>query len=90
MKNEAALSLYQTSGYSRVDQTDEMYREFTKTLNLHDGATRGRTHYLLVKHLRAATWLEAESERLARGMASAEASRQPSTTQAQGLDIPVG
>jgi hypothetical protein len=34
-----------------------MYREFTRTLNLHDGATRGRNHYLLVKHLKQVTWL---------------------------------
>jgi len=57
VKNEAALRLYEKCGYVRVDQTNEMYREFTRTLNLHDGATRGRNHYLLVKHLKQVTWL---------------------------------
>jgi hypothetical protein len=39
-----------------------MYREFTRTLNLHDGATRGRNHYLLVKHLKQVTWLADEEQ----------------------------
>ena len=90
VKNEVALSLYQKSGYSRVDQADEMYREFTRTLNLHDGATRGRTHYLLVKHLRTATWLEVPSERIACSVSPAEASWQPLATQAHSWDITVG
>ena len=77
VKNEAALQLYQKSGYCRVDQTDEMYREFTTTLNLHDGATRGRNHYLLVKHLRTATWLEAPVERFSCTDAPLEVFRQP-------------
>lgn len=34
-----------------------MYEEFTRSLNLHDGATRGRNHYLLMKNLLQPTWL---------------------------------
>jgi hypothetical protein len=90
VKNEAALNLYQKSGYVRVDQTDEMYREFTRTLNLHDGATRGRTHYLLVKHLRTATWLEAANEKSACSVSSAETSRQKLAMHSNGFEISVG
>ena len=64
--NEAALHLYHKCGYSLVDQTDQMYREFTTVLNLHDGATRGRNHYLLVKHLRTVTWLFDEAPSIER------------------------
>jgi hypothetical protein len=57
--NEGALRLYEEHmGFVRVDQTDPMYSEFTTSLNLHDGATRGRNHYLLCKHLQAPTWLD--------------------------------
>ena len=63
VKNQAALNLYHKYGYCRVDQADEMYREFTTSLNLHDGATRGRNHYLLVKHVRPAIWLDIADER---------------------------
>ena len=88
--NEAALHLYHKCGYSLVDQTDQMYREFTTVLNLHDGATRGRNHYLLVKHLRTVTWFEAPIER---STCSVEANRvegspQPLATSSIGFDLP--
>jgi ribosomal protein S18 acetylase RimI-like enzyme len=55
--NFGALSLYQQSGYSLVPPTEPMYQEFTRSLNLHDGATKGRNHYLLMKDLLPPTWL---------------------------------
>ena len=55
--NIAALSLYKQAGYSMVPPTDPMYQEFTRSLNLHDGATKGRNHYLLMKNLLRPTWL---------------------------------
>lgn len=48
--NAAAISLYEKAGYSRV--TDQaMFREFTTSLNLHPGATKGRDHFLYYKDL---------------------------------------
>jgi hypothetical protein len=88
--NEAALHLYHKCGYSLVDQTDQMYREFTTVLNLHDGATRGRNHYLLVKHLRTVTWFEAPIERSTCSVEPnrVEGSPQPLATSSIGFDLP--
>eukprot|EP00547_Thalassionema_nitzschioides_P007554 CAMPEP_0194205972 /NCGR_PEP_ID=MMETSP0156-20130528/5117_1 /TAXON_ID=33649 /ORGANISM="Thalassionema nitzschioides, Strain L26-B" /LENGTH=497 /DNA_ID=CAMNT_0038932381 /DNA_START=116 /DNA_END=1612 /DNA_ORIENTATION=- len=49
--NTAALNLYEQAGYQKIRTTPvaEYYKEFTFRLNLHDGATRGRNHYLLSK-----------------------------------------
>jgi ribosomal protein S18 acetylase RimI-like enzyme len=55
--NFGALSLYQRAGYSVVPPSEPMYLEFTRSLNLHDGATKGRNHYLLMKDLLRPTWL---------------------------------
>jgi len=51
VNNRAALNLYELAGYCRVNG-DDMCTEFTKKLNLHDGATRGRNHFLLYKDIR--------------------------------------
>ncbi len=55
--NYGALSLYGRAGYTKVPSTDHMYHEFTRSLNLHDGATKGRNHFLLYKDLSEPTWL---------------------------------
>ena len=55
--NYAALVMYEKAGFDKVTSLDPMYYEFTKSLNLHDGATKGRKHFLLQKHLKAPTWL---------------------------------
>uniref|UniRef100_A0A7S1VYH4 N-acetyltransferase domain-containing protein n=1 Tax=Ditylum brightwellii TaxID=49249 RepID=A0A7S1VYH4_9STRA len=69
--NQAALDLYQKSGYQLLDRRPNaynvdayMYEEFTYKLNLHDGYIKGRCHYLMVKHyVKNPTWLdESESE----------------------------
>jgi len=61
--NVAALALYAKFGYTVVDSQDPMYEEFTRSLNLHDGATCGRNHYLLYKHLSPnITWRKSEEE----------------------------
>lgn len=55
--NEKAYSLYEKAGYKKVVSDDFFYKEFTKSLNLHDGATKGRNHYLMHKNMRQPTWL---------------------------------
>jgi len=56
--NFAALRLYDRAGYQQVDSQDPIFGEFTTKLNLHDGATRGRNHYLLFKDLTSnPTWI---------------------------------
>lgn len=54
--------MYRQCGYTRVMDDDTassfpMYQDFTHKLNLHDGATRGRKHFLLAKHVQTPTWL---------------------------------
>ena len=57
--NIGALDLYRRAGYKRADDSDPVYQEFTTSLNLHDGATKGRRHYLLSKELSPSqTWRE--------------------------------
>ncbi|GAX10406.1 hypothetical protein FisN_21Lh101 [Fistulifera solaris] len=60
VENNAALSLYAKSGYERVNgEEDSMYLEFTTSLHLHPGATKGRDHYLMYKNLIPnPVWLE--------------------------------
>ncbi|GAX23217.1 hypothetical protein FisN_21Hh101 [Fistulifera solaris] len=60
VENKAALSLYAKSGYERVNgEEDSMYLEFTTSLHLHPGATKGRDHYLMYKNLIPdPVWLE--------------------------------
>ena len=50
--NEIATTLYEKAGYSRA-KPHEYNDEFTRSLNLHDGATKGRCHYLMFKHVKA-------------------------------------
>lgn len=39
-----------------------MYNDFTTQLNLHDGATKGRNHYILHKKMTAKqTWFDFDS-----------------------------
>lgn len=52
--NTAAIRLYTNIGYTIVEPTPA-HREFTESLNLHDGAGNGRSHFLLVKHLKEPT-----------------------------------
>ena len=71
VENCAALRLYEKSGYRNVqlhcnggddDDNQLMYREFTKSLNLHPGATKGREHFLLYKNMvNDSTWLDDSS-----------------------------
>ena len=58
VNNFAAYSLYKRAGYEILDShNNQMYAEFTRKLNLHDGATRGRNHYLMHKKVsRKQTW----------------------------------
>jgi len=54
--NEAAIGLYTKAGYKRVEP-NPLHMSFTRSLNLHDGATNGRNHFLFYKHLRKPTIL---------------------------------
>ena len=57
VENTAACSLYQSTGYEVLDPNDPIYAQFTTTLNLHDGATMGRSHYLMQKKItKTQTW----------------------------------
>jgi len=59
--NRAAIRLYEKAGYTRIKRGNSLYEEFTISLNLHDGATKGRKHYLLHKHVTPEpTWLYPE------------------------------
>jgi ribosomal protein S18 acetylase RimI-like enzyme len=51
VQNHAAIAMYEKAGYRRVDSMYPMFLEFTTSLNLHPGATKGRDHYLLYKNL---------------------------------------
>ena len=58
VENEGALALYEKAVYRKVDNNEPMFLEFTTKLNLHDGATKGRNHFLLYKDLvPCPTWL---------------------------------
>lgn len=54
--NEAAIALYTKAGFKKVEPSPT-HMSFTRSLNLHDGATNGRNHYLFYKHLRNPTIL---------------------------------
>ena len=58
VQNDAACALYQKVGYEILDVNDSVYKEFTTSLNLHDGATKGRNHHLMCKNItKHQTWL---------------------------------
>lgn len=62
VSNTAACELYEKGGYEILDSNDPIYNEFTTQLNLHDGATKGRNHYMLQKRMtKQQTWLGCES-----------------------------
>ena len=60
VNNRAAIKLYQKAGYAIVDRSgDQMYENFTRSLNLQDGATRGRIHLLMEKQMvEHPTWID--------------------------------
>lgn len=63
VENQGALKMYEKVGYHKVLSTDAMFLEFTTSLNLHPGATRGREHFLLYKNLKAEPiWLDDREE----------------------------
>ena len=61
--NSGAVRLYENAGYRKLNSTNPMYLEFTTKLNLHDGATKGRCHYLMAKNVRTPTWLNIQEQR---------------------------
>ncbi len=65
VENFAAYSLYKRAGFEVIDsRNNRMYAEFTRKLNLHDGATRGRNHHLMHKKVsRQQTWYNGISSR---------------------------
>ena len=61
--NEGALNLYTRAGYRQLEADNPIFLEFTTKLNLQDGATKGRNHYLLCKDLtRSPTWFQIPEE----------------------------
>ena len=55
--NREAISLYEKAGYRQVE-SDGLFFDFTASLNLHPGATKGRVHHLFYKDLvEEPTWL---------------------------------
>ena len=56
VSNHGAISLYEKCGY-RKTENGPVFEEFTKSLNLHPGATKGRIHHLLFKDVALATWI---------------------------------
>jgi ribosomal protein S18 acetylase RimI-like enzyme len=64
VKNNGALNMYHKAGYREVDSNHPMYYEFTKSLNLHPGATKGRDHVLLCSNLTSkVNWCEGKRQR---------------------------
>ncbi|KAL7566703.1 hypothetical protein ACA910_017761 [Epithemia clementina (nom. ined.)] len=57
VSNYGAIALYKKCGYQKTDESEPVFEEFTKSLNLQPGATKGRIHHLLFKDVRMATWL---------------------------------
>lgn len=56
--NYGAIRLYDKCGYKKVSSDHPIYLEFTTSLNLHPGATKGRNHFLLCRNLTSdLTWL---------------------------------
>jgi ribosomal protein S18 acetylase RimI-like enzyme len=56
--NKGAIAMYEGAGYRQVSLKSKVFMEFTTSLNLHPGATKGRDHYLLQKDMTTEpTWL---------------------------------
>ena len=87
--NTAAIALYEWAGYRKVtakkkksNKDNDLYWEFTKSLNLHPGATKGRKHFLLYTHLTPEpTWLNEPEE-------CPIYSDRPSVVSSLGFEIP--
>ena len=60
--NHGALALYKKCGYQLTNSDDPILQEFTQSLNLQPGATRGRTHHLLCKNLKTPTWIQGSNQ----------------------------
>lgn len=60
--NFGAVHLYERAGYRKLEPDNPIFLEFTTKLNLHDGATKGRNHYLMAKDLRRTTWLDIQKQ----------------------------
>jgi ribosomal protein S18 acetylase RimI-like enzyme len=76
VNNLAAITLYEKAGYRIIGKYDShpMFEEFTMRLNLHDGATKGRKHYLMEKHLNdSPSWIDVGEEADARFVAEMNA-----------------
>lgn len=59
VSNYGAIQLYEKCGYRKVVSDLPMYLEFTTSLNLHPGATKGRNHFLLCRNLTSdLTWFD--------------------------------
>lgn len=87
VENESAIALYENAGYRKVDaSSDPMFLEFTTKLNLHDGATKGRNHYLLCKDMKNPTWLSDPAFQKERPVAAPGFHRP--TTGALGFEVP--
>jgi len=56
--NFGAVHLYEKAGYRKLVSDNPIFYEFTRKLNLHDGATKGRKHHLMAKDLSRPTWLD--------------------------------
>jgi ribosomal protein S18 acetylase RimI-like enzyme len=62
--NRAACAMYEKCGYHYLDKREPIYAQFTASLNLHDGAHQGRTHYLMCKNIiERTTWIEDDDSR---------------------------
>lgn len=55
-ENKGAIRLYRNAGYRILPKDNPIFSEFTRKLNLHDGFTKGRKHFLLAKDLKTPTW----------------------------------
>lgn len=60
--NLGAVNLYERAGYRKLEPDNPIFLEFTTKLNLHDGATKGRNHFLMAKDLRQPTWFSIQEE----------------------------
>lgn len=82
--NLGAVNLYKRAGYRQLESDNPIFLEFTTKLNLHDGATKGRNHYLMAKDLRPPTWFPIleESNQLLEETAAA-----PSQQRTLGIDV---
>ncbi len=79
--NTGAVNLYKKAGYRQLENDNPIFLEFTTKLNLHDGATKGRNHYLLCKDLKQPTWFQIPDEE--------QIMKEPSMTQQRTLGIDV-